>query len=319
MPLCFTPGRVTACVSLAMVFWSALPAATTINGFAVDRTSVPAEHIVRAAAAKDSIPALDATKWIAPAECTLLGDDDEVLSLTLNGETRAYPLRMMVWHEVINDQVGDTSVLVTYSALSGSAMAFAPGSNADGTTRTFGVSGLLYNSCLLMYDRATECLWSQLRMSGISGDAMDVELKPIAARRMTWLAWKTKFPEGKVLSTDTGHSTDYAGEWPYGDYADSEATIFPFDINRDEFSTKDRMIAMKEDWAARAWPLKVLKQKKQLFDAIGSRPITVAYNEDTDDVEVSDISTGEILPVVSVYWFAWQAFYPETSVYLPLK
>ncbi|MCF3648333.1 DUF3179 domain-containing (seleno)protein [Synoicihabitans lomoniglobus] len=291
----------------------------TINGFVVDDAVVPPEHLVRAAPAKDSIAALDRTSWVTPEEATIMLDDDYVLSVTIGAETRAYPLRIMVWHEIVNDLFGERPITVTYSALSGSGVVFDPGVNPDGTRRMFGVSGLLYNSCLLMYDRATESLWSQLRMTGVTGATGDEELVSLPSRRMKWAAWKKLFPTGKVLSTDTGHDADYAGDWPYGDYEETKATIFPFDINRDEFGTKERMIAMKEGWAARSWPLETIRKKKQLYDAIGARPINVVYDETTDDVVVTDIMTGEPLPTVSVYWFAWQAFYPETSVWMPLR
>ncbi len=293
--------------------------AATINGFDIDARSVPAEHMVRAAPAKDSIPALMAPKWIDPAAGSFMQDSDEVLSVTIGAETRAYPLRILVWHEVVNDRIGDTPVVVTYSALSGSGLAFAPGTNPDGTPRTFGVSGLLYNSCLVMYDHATESLWSQLRMSSIAGPANEQMLQPLATRRMTWAAWKAAFPTGKVLSTETGRDADYLGEWPYGDYAQDRATIFPFDVNRNEFGTKERIIGFRGSSSERAWPLEKLKEKGQMYDAIGSQTVKVLYDEATGDVQVQDMKTREYLPVVSAYWFAWQAFYPDTTVWIPLK
>lgn len=295
--------------------------AITINGFLVDDTSVPVEHLVRAAPAKDSIISLDEPVWIAGSQCEYLQDDDVVLSVTVGDETRAYPLRIMVWHEIVNDTIGDQAVALTYCALTGSGMAFDPGTNSDGSRREFGVSGLLYNSCLLMYDRDTESLWSQLKFMGISKEFLEEPLKPLATRRLTWAAWKSEYPTGKVLSVETGFENDYLGEWPYGDYADQKETIFPFDISpdRNEFGTKDRMIAIAEGWAARAWPFEKVKEKRQLFDAIGARPIQVTYKPETDDVVITDITNGEPLAAISVYWFAWQAFYPDSSVWRPLN
>lgn len=138
---------------------------------------------------------------------------------------------------------------------------------------------------------------------------------------MTWGNWKKTFPKGQVLSEDTGFENDYQVEWPYGEYANEKETIFPFDINpdRNEFGTKDRMIGMVEGWAARAWPLERIKEKGQLFDALGARPIQIVYKKDTDEVLVTDITNGEQLAAVSVYWFAWQAFYPDSSLWIPLK
>jgi hypothetical protein len=295
--------------------------AITINGFAVQDTAVPVEHLVRAAPAKDSIKSLDAPVFVAARDCDFLADEDELFSITRDGITRAYPLRVLVWHEVVNDRIGDQPIVLTYSALTGSGVAFEPGENPDGTTRQFGVSGVLYNSCLLFYDRATESLWSQLKMMGISKDFVEEPLQQVPTRRMTWEAWRSLHPRGEVLSIETGMENDYRGEWPYGDYANQKETIFPFDISpdRNEFETKERMIGMVQGWAARAWPLELLKDRGQLFDAIGPRPIQVTYNESTDHVVITDITNGEELPHVSVYWFAWQAFYPDSSVWRPLR
>ncbi len=124
-----------------------------------------------------------------------------------------------------------------------------------------------------------------------------------------------------MLSSETGFDNDYASEWPYGNYANEKETIFPFDINpdRNEFGTKERMIGMAEGWAARAWPLEKVKAKGQLFDALGARPIQIIYQEDTNEVLITDITNGEQVAAVSVYWFAWQAFYPDSSVWQPLN
>ncbi len=313
---------VTRWVLAALVAsWALSAQAITINGFLVEDTAVPVEHLVRAAPAKDSIKSLDAPGFVAASACDFLGDDDELFSITIDGVTRAYPLRVLVWHEVVNDRIGDQPVVVTYSALTGSGVAFDPGENADGTPREFGVSGVLYNSCLLFYDRASESLWSQLKMMGISKDFVEEPLVQLPTRRMTWAAWRREFPQGEVLSIETGMDNDYRGEWPYGDYANQKETIFPFDISpdRNEFGTKERMIGMVEGWAARAWPLETLKKRQQLFDAIGARPIQVTYDEKTDTVVITDITNGQELPHVSVYWFAWQAFYPDSSVWRPLR
>lgn len=293
----------------------------TINGFEVDDTAVPVEHLVRAAPAKDSIKSIDAPEFWSIDECDFLSDEDELFSITVDGKTRTYPLRVLVWHEVVNDMIGDQAVVMTYCALTGSGVAFDPGENSDGSKREFGVSGVLCNSCLLFYDRASESLWSQLKMMGVSKDFVEEPLEQMPTRRMTWEAWRNEFPDGEVLAIPTGAENDYMGEWPYGDYADQKETIFPFDISpdRNEFGTKERMISAVEGWAARAWPLEALKDRKQLFDAIGARPIQVTYHEKTDDVVIADITTGKEVPHVSVFWFAWQAFYPDSSVWRPLR
>lgn len=290
----------------------------TINGFLVEETSIPIPHIVRAAPAKDSIASLDEPTFVNVSEVDWLDDDEEVISVTVGFETRAYPLRILVWHEIVNDVFAEQPLAVTYSALSGSAVVFKRGASESGVPRNFGVSGLLYNSCLLMYDRENEELWSQLRMQGVSGSVMEESLDMMPATRMSWGAWKKKNIVGEVLSKETGHDIDYSEEWPYGDYAEQAETIFPFDINRNELETKERVIGVVEGEFARCWPLEKLKKQKQLYDAIGARAIRVQYDEKYDMVKISDISTGEGLATVSAFWFAWQAFYGDTSIWTPL-
>ncbi len=304
---------------LTLVCGGAALKGATINGFNIDERSVPATHLVRAAPAKDSIQAVMTPVFIAPSECTWLADEDEVLSVTVGDETRAYPLRLLVWHEIVNDQIGDVPVVVTYSALSGSGVAFAPGRRADGTSRTFGVSGILYNSCLLMYDHETESLWSQLGMACLAGAKNGEALEMLPTRRLTWGLWKQVFPAGRVMSRQTGIEADYESAWPYGDYAEDRSTIFPFDINRNEFGTKERVIGYNDGESQRCWPLEKLKVKGQMYDAIGSRTLKVFYDEETGEVQVQDMRTREVLPVVSAYWFAWQAFHPDTTVWIPLN
>jgi hypothetical protein len=311
--------RITSYLLMAMTALSTYAQEATINGFVVEETSIPITHIVRAAPAKDSIASLDEPKFLNALAVDWLEDEDEVISVTIGFETRAYPLRILVWHEVVNDQFGDQPLVVTYSALSGSAMVFKPGVNQAGTPRSFGVSGLLYNSCLLMYDRENEELWSQLRMQGVSGSVMKEPLEMIPGTRMSWSAWKKKNLMGQVLSNETGHDIDYSDEWPYGDYAQQAETIFPFDVNRNELQTKERVIGVVEGESARCWPLEKLKEKGELYDAIGPRPIRVQYDEKNDRVKISDISTGDEIPVVSAFWFAWQAFYADTSIWTPLR
>lgn len=290
--------------------------AATINGFPVDNATVPVAHLKRAAPAKDSIPALDAPRFLPASEITQLEDSDHVFSLTINGETRAYPLPILVWHEVVNDRFGDTAVTITYSALTGTVLAFSQ--QTAGVPAGFGVSGILYNSGLLFYDRATQSLWSQLLGSAIAGPCAGEALIGRAGTRQTWASWKTEYPNGVVLWPNNDRAEDYEGDWPYGDYATEEATIFPFDINRRDFKTKVRLVGLVVDGKARAWPAEKLATRTSFYDSIGTRQLRITHDEAAQKTEVRDLMTGELLPAVYVYWFAWQAFYPETSIWLPL-
>lgn len=137
------------------------------NGFDVSHSSVPIAEILAGGPGRDGIPAIDRPRFVMPEQALFLNDDDQVLSVTIDGETRAYPLRILVWHEIVNDKIGTTPIAVTYCPLCGTGMVFSR--EVDAREVDFGVSGLLYQSDMLMYDRQTESLWSQLEMKAIAG------------------------------------------------------------------------------------------------------------------------------------------------------
>jgi hypothetical protein len=282
------------------------------NGFDVGNASIPVEKILRGGPARDGIPAIDNPAFINPQDASFMRDDDEVVSLTINGETRAYPLRILVWHEIVNDTVAGRPVAVTYCPLCGTAMVF---SRTVGTnTLDFGVSGLLYQSDVLMYDRQTESLWSQLAMTAVSGPAVNSKLQWLSSRQLTWAAWKDTFPGGRVLSTQTGFQRDYAGAG-YARYHQSPDTMFPVSQHRSELPDKEWVIGVIAGGVASAYPLRELPQDGQILDVVNGRQIELRYHSDSRMAEVRWCKSGDILPVVKVYWFAWQAFYPETKLW----
>ncbi|MFN2477418.1 MAG: DUF3179 domain-containing protein, partial [Chthoniobacterales bacterium] len=177
------------------------------NGFDISNATVPRNEILAGGPPRDGIPSIDQPRFIIPGAADYLHEDDLVVSVQLEGTTRAYPLRILVWHEIVNDVIGTRPIAVTYCPLCGTAMVFDR--KINGRTHTFGVSGLLYQSDVLMYDRETESLWSQLAMKAISGSRAGTELRLLAADQQTWRAWRGKHPNGEVLSSQTGYSRDY--------------------------------------------------------------------------------------------------------------
>ena len=293
--------------------------AQTINGCPVGNATVPRAHLRRAAPERDSIPALDRPRFLATAEIVGMAAEDQVFVVERAGEARAYPLRVLGWHEMVNDRLGEEPVTVTFSALTGTALAFSDTGAGPGAGVGFGVSGVLYNSGLLFYDRATASLWSQMPGRALSGPRAGEELVPVPGVLMTWSGWRAKYPAGRVMWPETDRDEDYRGDWPYEDYATQAATLFPFDINRDDFTTKVRMIGLAVGDRARAWPEEKLAGRAPFFDTVGSTQVRVIPGDPASSTEVRDLTTGKLLPAMSVYWFAWQAFYPDTSVWMPLE
>ena len=298
----------TVFILLSAVLSAASATADSYNDFDVSKMILPLDKIRSGGPPRDGIPAIDHPRFIRPSKADFMRDDDEVLSVTIGGETRAYPLRILVWHEMVNDELGGEPIVVTYCPLCGTAMVFSRQIGAR--ILDFGVSGLLYQSDVLMYDRQTESLWSQLGMKAVSGPLVETSFDWLVSEQSTWLAWKKKYPEGRVLSTDTGVPRDYSREG-YTGYKQSLSTLFPVPSYRTELPQKEWVFGVLLDGAAYAYPISVLTEHRTITDGL----LKIIYDPDTRLATVINRETGEVLPVVKIYWFAWQAFYPETKVW----
>src|SRR5437870_5629196 len=202
---------------------STAAAARTLNGFDLKDSLVPPDQILPGGPGRDGIPAIDAPKFVK-ASAANLAAADRVLGLVHNGAVKAYPVRILNWHEIVNDRFGDEAIAITYCPLCGAGIAYA--ARAGGRPTTFGVSGLLYNSDLLLYDRATQSLWSQIEARAIAGPLKGEKLTPVALTHTTWADWKARHPDTLVLSAETGFSRDYSRD-PYAGYESSSRIMFP--------------------------------------------------------------------------------------------
>lgn len=179
---------------------------------------------------------------------------------------------------------------------------------------TFGVSGRLYKSNVLLYDHQTESLWSQLMEKAIAGPLAGKQLEKIASTRTSWKRWKQRHPHTLVLSTDTGFSRDYSRD-PYEGYYRTLGIWFPVGDVRTDLSPKERVLGVEVNGQARAYPLSQLKTKIGMLKGdIGGKTITIEISPDGEVVAVKDQDGATVSPIYS-YWFAWQAFHPETTVY----
>lgn len=182
-------------------------------------TRIDLEQMFNGGPPKDGIPSIDNPKFDT-AQSTPFSKDELVIGVVVNGEAKAYPFGIMNWHELVNDTVGGVNVSVSYCPLCDTIVAF------ERSNTTFGVSGKLYQSCLVMYDRADDTLYSQPWAMGIVGAQVNRTLESIPAIKTTLGAWLEEYPDSKILSTDTGYSRNYQG-YPYGSYYTDEKIIFP--------------------------------------------------------------------------------------------
>jgi hypothetical protein len=168
---------------------------------------------------KDGIPSIDQPRFDT-AKTTPFQANEWVIGVVVNGEAKAYPFGILNWHEIVNDQVGGVNVAITYCPLCDTGIVVERGNT------TYGVSGKLYQSCLVMYDRADETLYAQPWTLGIAGTQVNRSLKRVPAVKTTLKNWLEQHPNSQVLSTQTGHRRDYL-RYPYDDYYTSDRIIFP--------------------------------------------------------------------------------------------
>ncbi|MEO0533961.1 MAG: DUF3179 domain-containing protein [Cyanobacteria bacterium P01_A01_bin.123] len=182
-------------------------------------TRIDLSELLNGGPPKDGIPSIDEPQFDT-AETTPFDGDAVVIGVVINGEAKAYPFRVMDWHEIVNDTVGGVNVTVSYCPLCDTIVAFERGNT------TFGVSGKLYQSCLIMYDRADDTLYAQPWATGVVGANVNQTLDRIPAVKTTLDDWLAQHPNSQILSTRTGHNRDYQ-RYPYGTYYTDEQIIFP--------------------------------------------------------------------------------------------
>ncbi len=188
------------------------------------KTKVKFEEILSGGPAKDGIPAIDDPKFVSIANTVDLGKNEPVISVAINGKARAYPLRVLMWHEIVNDELSGIPITVTYCPLCNSAIVFKR--TVGGAVLDFGTTGKLRNSDLVMYDRQTESWWQQFTGEAIVGAFIGTELETIPVRVEGFGLFKKRFPDGEVLVPNNPKARRY-GDNPYIRY-DSRNKPFPF-------------------------------------------------------------------------------------------
>lgn len=318
-----------------------------------DRLADFADNVQSGGPPKDGIPSIDEPELVDVAAARFLADDDVVFGLVWDGQARAYPQLVLVWHEIVNDDFPDGPLTVTYCPLTGSVVAFR-GESPDGEPYTFGTSGDLVNSNLLMYDRETDSRWPQILAEAITGPARGERLTEIPVDWTTWGRWHGQHPDTRVLSTKTGHLRDY-GRDPYGSYtplggyyAEGSGRFFGVMHEDGRLDDKEVVIGMKQGRRRLAVRKELLRERKLVAAELGGRPVAVLYDprldegrgflaeadgkplrlEPAGEGRYADQSgatwdalgrseSGAPLPRLVSYdvmWFSWVAFFPETTL-----
>jgi len=242
----------------------------------VTKSLVPLEEVVAGGPPPDGIPAIDRPVFVPPvAADAWLTPNEPVLALEIAGDARAYPLQILMWHEIVNDMVGGRAVAVTFCPLCNSGLVFDR--VVDGITLDFGTSGKLYHSDLVMYDRQTHSLWTQIEGRAIVGERAGQRLTRLASHTVGYGDWKAIYPRGKVLSRDTGHVRSY-GQNPYVSYDQPDSTLFLLRGAPDpRLPPKARVVGVVLGEAERAYPWRALESVSVIHDTLGGKRLVIFY------------------------------------------
>lgn len=254
--------------------------APDVAGWKTDwsKRSIDLKELVRGiggADPRDRIPPLDEPTFESIDEASEWLDDREpVAVLELGGETRAYPLRILTWHEIVNDEVAGTPIAVTYCPLCNTAIGLDR--QVDGQTLRFGTSGFLRHSDLVMWDRQTESLWQQITGEAIVGELTGTQLELIPTPIVSWGDFRTGFRDGLVLSGDTGFARAY-GSNPYTAY-DSASRPFLFTGELDErYPAMERVVGVIVGGENKAYPISIISEERAVNDEVGGEPVLVVW------------------------------------------
>ena len=244
---------------------------------AAGQWDIPVAEVLDGGPGRDGIPALTNPDLVAADNINVLRDTDLVLGFKNGDDIRAYPHVILDWHEIINDNIGDVSLAVTYCPLTGTGIGW--NRMVNGSETTFGVSGLLYNTNLIPFDRATESNWSQILNASVNGDLRGQEADLIMLVETDWGTWKSLYPETRVVGPNTGFSRTY-GISPYGDYStNNDRFLFP--VAKDgRLPLKERVHAIVDGADAKAYRFRDFDEGAIISDSFKGTDYLVVGNAD---------------------------------------
>ena len=288
------------------------------------KASVPLDEIMSGGPPRDGIPPIDNPKFLPVSEATGLADTEPVVGVVIGGEAKAYPLSILIWHEIANDTVGGVPVAVTFCPLCNAAMVFDR--RVGDRVLDFGTSGMLRNSDLVMYDRQTESWWQQFLGEAIIGELTGTVLKALPSRLESWGNFRKRAPQGMVLVPNNPNMRAY-GRNPYAGY-DASARPFLYNGEAPEGVAPLSRVVSLED-RSRAWSLDLVKKKREIALEDG---VVISWSPGqnsalgdaviADGADVGNIlvrrKTGEDWEDVTYFVdfaFAFHAFHPDAPIH----
>ncbi len=290
------------------------PAVSIEEAFDWADLKLPRQRILSGGPPKDGIPSLTKPDTV-PIAGAPFAPQHRVVGVTVNGESRAYPIAILNHHECVNDELGGAPIAVIYCPLCDSVSVVDR--RLGDKTYEFGISGLLFNSNVLLYDRTDNALRSQVGLKAVSGPNAGRSLKHLNDWGIVPLEqWQKEHPNSTVLDTRTGHGRRYNAN-PYASYFTSDRLMFPAEPHDDRFRNKAPVVGVQSGGLLRAYPIEYLSALAdgKLVDTIGESAVELHVDPDSGAVSVVQIPPGA--QVVHTFWFAWAAFHPDTQVFGP--
>ena len=298
------------------------------SGFTTDfcRHQVPLSDFRSGGPGKDGIPALDHPRFASASSVGWLAFREPVIELAVGADVRAYPLQILIWHEIVNDRVGGVPVAVTFCPLCNTAIAFDR--RVGGRTLSFGTTGNLRNSDLVMYDRQSESWWQQFGGEALVGRYAGTRLRQLPARIVAWREFERQHPDGLVLTRKTGFSRPY-GDNPYAGYDDvSSPPFFPAAHGGDRrLQPKERVVFLERGRDAAVVPYSVLQRRRLIQVSVGGHQLVVRWRGGVASaLDSGSIPRGRDVGAASVsehgkpvvfdepFWFAVAAFRPHVRI-----
>lgn len=295
----------------------------------MSRHIVPLSQFQAGGPGKDGIAALDHPRFIPARAIRFLHPREPLIELTVRGQTRAYPLEILIWHEIANDRIAGVPIAVTFCPLCDTAIAFRR--SVRGRMLDFGTTGNLRDSDLVMYDRQSESWWQQFSGQALVGRYAGISLKQLPARIVSWQDFRTSHPAALVLTRETGYTRPY-GQNPYSGYDDaSSPPYFPAPNARDRrLPPKAVVVFVQEGAASVAIPESVLSRRRLLHVEVGGHRLVVrALGTAASALDTASIAAGRSVvtaqvteagrpvPFTEPFWFAVAAFRPGTRLIRP--
>lgn len=303
--------RKRARLSKLIAVVAALALYPVVTGFDLSRHSVPPARIISTHGSMAGIDAITHPAFLAPSQATFLAIDDRVVGIVFKQNARAYPLKILTWHQVVDDSIAGNAIAVTYCPLTGSAIVYDR--TLGKKTLMLGTSDRLYDSNLLFFDQTSESLWSQIKGEAIAGPLTGQRLNALPSVVTPWAVWKVYHPNTQVLRPSETDIRNFRND-DTARYERSQSVSLPVSTLDNRMAPKERVLGLSIDGANEAFPFTNLANAKPPVSAIvGGRPVTIVF--DAASKTAGAAIAGKHVAAYTGFWFAWATFHPNTTIW----